>query len=204
MRITPHLTGSILMLFACVLSAGCGSTHHGNHSPPADQNQPAASLPATQQNNNPPGAPGAPGAAGGSGNGNGRAPAAPIKVPAIIQIQGAPMYGPGGAFELFMYGGPDPGAAGSPVEGIVQQCGGTKCVTVVVKANPSDTDRTLCQFSEVSPNGGTSVPRSMDTVIVLYTGSSPCTQSPDSGGNGGQSATPGDNSGQSPDASPPA
>lgn len=198
MRITSRLAGALLGLFACIPGAACTSGHHaGQHAqaPAADQSQPVFPTPTVGQNNDQPGAPGAPGAPGGKNGGNGPAPGAPIKVPAIIQDSGHKMYGPEGVYTVFMNGGTDPGTEWQ-VEGILSQCGGTKCVTVEIR-HRSNPPRTLCDFDDMVPEAGSVVPRSLKTVIVLYTGDLPC-KSPTPGDNGGQSPNPGNNGGPSP------
>jgi hypothetical protein len=119
----------------------------------------------------PGGAPGAPGAAGGSGEqGGGGAVTAPITIPDITIAQGRPV-----------------DEVKQEIESRIRsQCDDKLCVTLTVE--PRDPNFTTCQFVTTDPAPGTKVEPKRTVVVVIVTGTEPCTPDPgtDGGGDGGQ------------------
>ena len=131
---------------------------------------------------NAPGAPGAPG--GSSGDQNQTAPGAPLTIPDLIQGAGAAI---DDALNSLKTGAPLPDD-GITYDGLIDQCGGTLCVNIVVREatgltpvlgagdTPQDPSQfTQCQLMNMEPGPNVQVARG--STLVLVTGTSPCDSS---------------------------
>jgi hypothetical protein len=136
------------------------------------------------QGNNAGGAPGAPG--GNSGDQNQAAPGAPLTIPDLIQGAGSDI---NDALNSLKTG------ASLPIDdpprtydGLIDQCGGTLCVNIVVQEatgptpvlgagdTPEDPSQfTQCQLMNMEPGPNAQVARG--STLVLVTGTSPCDSS---------------------------
>jgi len=184
----PPLMAAIVI---CLAVIGCGGS--GGNAAGGSRSSPAPAGGAA-------GAPGPDGSAGAKGapvdnapNGGGGAGApgalgAPIKIPAIVESQGAPI---DDVMNSLTSGEPLPTETNS-YNGIVAQCGGQLCVTL--KARPGRAADGADGFTECQALGHTdppagSVVHAGDTIWVL-TGSQPCTAPPGSDQSPGTGASP--------------
>jgi len=189
----PPLMAAIVI---CLAVIGCGG---GNNAGPGAAPGPAASgaqgAPAPNGSAGAKGAPvdNAPNGGGGGTAAGGGARGAPIKIPAIVQSQGAPI---DDVMDSLVSGKPLPGET-NPYDGIVAQCGGQLCVRLKARPAtgvPGADNLTQCQFlGDTDPPAG-SVVHPGDTIWLL-TGTKPCTAPPDGDQSPGTgSSPPGDQS----------
>jgi hypothetical protein len=203
LRQWPLLTVALLV---CLVTLGCGSSVHTATGSAAGRESAAAggrSAPGAPEANGSAGAEGAPVANGQNGGGGGpAAPGAPIKIPDVIQSQGASIDDVMNSLEN---GVPLP-TESNAYNGIIAQCGGQLCVTVKVKPGPAGQGPpglTQCESTGHTEPPAGSVVYPGSTIWIL-TGTQPCTsspgadQSPAGSGSDQSPASPGDQSPASP------
>jgi hypothetical protein len=177
-----HWPPLVAALLVCLAVLGCGSNGHPRSQPaPAAAQGGAASAgdgsaPRASGPNGSAGAEGAPVAnAQNDAGGSPAAPGAPIQIPDITILQGAPVDNVRNSLET---GVSLPGESKS-YQGIIAQCGGQLCVAIDHRpGNRAEAGNyTQCQsLGDTDPPRGSMVyPRS---TIWILTGTQPCTSSP--------------------------
>jgi hypothetical protein len=177
-----HWPSLMVALLVCLAVLGCGSS---GGTP--------GSNGSAQANGAPGGAPN--GGGGGGGGGGAGAPGAPIKIPDIVQSQGADV---SDVINSLENGTPLPTETNG-YNGIIAQCGGQLCVTIKAKPGSGDYANSHNQciaIGETDPPAR-SVVHPGDTIWVL-TGTQPPAQPCGSG----QSPSGGDQSPSGGDQSP--
>ena len=195
LRHWPLLSGSLLI---CLATLSCSSSEH-TVGRPADGSEPAAasggSAPGAPGTNGSREANGAPVANGQNGTGGGaEAPGAPIKIPDVIQSQGASISDVMGSLQN---GVPLPGESNA-YNGIIAQCGGHLCVTIKTRpgtAAQNASGLTQCESTGYTDPAAGSVVYPGSTIWIL-TGTLPCTSS--SGGDQSSPTPGGDQSSPTP------
>jgi hypothetical protein len=209
-KIRHRLTG-IATLIICLSVVGCG--HGGAISDRGNGNQTAtADGTSGTDGGGPPGAPGPDGSAdakgapvgngsngGHGGNDGSKARGAPIKIPAIVFTQGAPI---DAATNLMIIGEPD---NDPKVIGLAEECGGQLCVTLRNKPGTGELadNYTACDFLGETDPPMDSVVHAGDTIWLL-TGTKPCSSPSDGDGSSGDSEATDSGSPSADTGSPPA
>ncbi len=112
----------------------------------------------------------APGVPGGAGNpGNPAAPHSPLKIPPVYRGGGQAL---SDVEASLLTGKPLPGPDESSYTGLIDQCGGTLCVTVKVKQLAGALGAP-CTFLHTDPNLGATIQRGATLTIYVVPG--PCT-----------------------------
>jgi hypothetical protein len=112
----------------------------------------------------------APGVPGGEANpGNPAAPVSPLKIPDVTHGQGQAL---SDVEASLLTGKPLPGPGESSYTGLIDQCGGTLCVTVKVKQQ-GPPQAFPCRFIDTDPPLGTTIQRG--GTLTIHVSPGPCT-----------------------------